>query len=90
MNNERIAEMETLIRILAKASHAYYVDDEPIMTDHEYDTLFDQLTTLEQSTGITLASSPTQKVRPKTSKMCWILRGMTPKGCLFPHGRWTA
>ena len=31
MNNERIAEMETLIRILAKASHAYYVDDEPIM-----------------------------------------------------------
>ena len=62
MNNERIAEMETLIRILAKASHAYYVDDEPIMTDHEYDTLFDQLTTLEQSTGITLASSPTQKV----------------------------
>lgn len=62
MNNEKIIEMENLISKLNQASHAYYTDDELIMTDHEYDALFDQLTALEQSTGITLANSPTQNV----------------------------
>ena len=48
-----------LIELLNKASHAYYNLEEPIMTDSEYDALYDELFYLESETGIVLTSSPT-------------------------------
>ncbi|MBR5129244.1 MAG: NAD-dependent DNA ligase LigA, partial [Firmicutes bacterium] len=56
---ERIKE---LIEILNKASKAYYQDAKEIMTNFEYDALYDELVELEQSTGIVLSNSPTVNV----------------------------
>ena len=56
---ERIKE---LIDILTKASKAYYEEDEEIMSNFEYDALYDELVKLEKETGIILSNSPTQNV----------------------------
>ena len=55
--------MLELIGLLNSACVAYYKHDKPIMSDHTYDTLYDELESLEKSTGIVMASSPTQKVQ---------------------------
>lgn len=55
--------MKEIINILNKASYAYYANDNPIMSDKQYDDLFDELSELENTTGIILAGSPTQKVQ---------------------------
>ena len=55
--------MLELIEQLSKASEAYYKYDNPIMSDKEYDALYDELESLEKETGIILAGSPTQKVQ---------------------------
>jgi len=57
-----LAKMKSLIAQLREADIAYYGMDDPIMTDLEYDRLYDELAQLEQKTGIILASSPTQHV----------------------------
>ena len=62
MKIERIKE---LVEWLSKASDAYYVYDQPIMPDKEYDKLYDELEALEKETGYILASSVTQKVQGK-------------------------
>ena len=54
--------MKTLIAKLTEADIAYYKNDAPIMTDRDYDLLYDELAQLESSTGVILAGSPTQKV----------------------------
>lgn len=54
--------MKELIEILTKASKAYYQEDREIMSDFEYDKLYDELNALEKETGIILSNSPTQKV----------------------------
>lgn len=54
--------MKELIEQLKKADIAYYRDDSPMMSDREYDRLFDELKNLEQSTGLTISGSPTQTV----------------------------
>jgi len=54
--------MRELIAQLDTASRAYYQEDREIMSDLEYDALYDELTRLEAETGIRLANSPTQKV----------------------------
>ncbi|MCC8097804.1 MAG: NAD-dependent DNA ligase LigA, partial [Eubacterium sp.] len=56
---DRIKE---LIEILNKASYAYYTQSREIMSDREYDALYDELVGLEKETGIVFASSPTQNV----------------------------
>ena len=45
-----------------KASKAYYQDAEEIMSNYEYDKLFDELQELERELGITLSNSPTVRV----------------------------
>ena len=60
--NELI-RMQELLRQMKEASDAYYLEDNPKMSDKQYDALFDELTALEQETGIVYASSPTQKVQ---------------------------
>ena len=56
---ERIKE---LIDILNKASKAYYQEAREIMTNYEYDALYDELVELEKETGIVLSNSPTVNV----------------------------
>ena len=57
-----LQRMKTLIAKLTEADISYYKNDAPIMTDRDYDLLYDELTQLESSTGVILAGSPTQKV----------------------------
>ncbi len=57
-----ISRMKELIDILNKASRAYYSDDEEIMSNVQYDALYDELLSLESKTGTVIADSPTQKV----------------------------
>lgn len=54
--------MQELIARLNQASDAYYNGRGELMTDYEWDALFDQLKQLEQKTGITYPDSPTNKV----------------------------
>ncbi len=54
--------MKELVAILRKASEAYYAKDEEIMSNFEYDRLYDELVSLEEQTGIILSGSPTQAV----------------------------
>ncbi len=54
--------MRELISLLNKASEAYYAKDEEIMSNFEYDRLYDELTALEKESGVTLADSPTVQV----------------------------
>lgn len=58
-DKERMTE---LIQILNKASESYYAKDEEIMSNFEYDSLYDELVTLEKKTGVVLANSPTVSV----------------------------
>lgn len=60
--NEKIARMKELIPILDAAAKAYYQKDEEIMSNKEYDALYDELTALEEETGTVLAGSLTVKV----------------------------
>lgn len=54
--------MTELIHILNNAAEAYYAKDEEIMSNYEYDALYDELVALEEKTGVILSNSPTQKV----------------------------
>ena len=58
----RMERMRELVRILDEASRAYYLENREIMSNLEFDALYDELEKLEKETGIVLASSPTQKV----------------------------
>ena len=62
---EKIERIKELSEILNKASDAYYINDKPIMSDKQYDELYDELEGLEKETGYILASSVTQKVQGK-------------------------
>lgn len=54
--------MKELILLLNRASRAYYQDAREIMSDHEYDALYDELQRLEKETKVTLSGSPTMQV----------------------------
>ena len=54
--------MKQLVELLNRAAESYYSKDSTIMSDFEYDRLYDELLALESETGIVLADSPTQKV----------------------------
>ena len=57
-----IDRMKELIDILSKASKAYYAEDREIMSNYEYDRLYDELVSLERDTGTVLSSSPTVNI----------------------------
>lgn len=59
---DKIALMKEKIDVLDRAAKAYYVDGTEIITNFEYDKLYDELVALEAETGVILAGSPTQKV----------------------------
>lgn len=54
--------MKELIPLLSEAAKAYYQESREIMSNFEYDRLYDELLKLEQETGTVFAGSPTQKV----------------------------
>lgn len=54
--------MRDLIEILNRAGDAYYREDKEILSNLEYDKIYDELVSLEKSTGIVLSNSPTVKV----------------------------
>lgn len=62
MSNSKINRMKELNEILSKASDAYYNTSDTIMSDAEYDKLYDELSSLESETGIILNGSRTQNV----------------------------
>lgn len=61
-NNSAITRMKELVETLREASKAYYAEDREIMSNYEYDKLYDELTALEEETGMVLAGSPTISV----------------------------
>lgn len=62
MNETSIKRMKELGKKLREASRAYYQEDREIMPNVEYDALYDELSALEEETGIVLADSPTVNV----------------------------
>lgn len=62
MNTSKSARIKELTQILQEAAKAYYAKDVEIMSNLEYDRLYDELVQLEKETGIILAGSPTQTV----------------------------
>ncbi|MCQ2523481.1 MAG: NAD-dependent DNA ligase LigA [Lachnospiraceae bacterium] len=59
---EKINRIKELVEILNKASDSYYSKDEEIMSNFEYDALYDELVALEEECEIHMANSPTSKV----------------------------
>ena len=60
--DDKIKRMKELIPLLSEAAKAYYQESREIMSNFEYDRLYDELLELEKETGTVLAGSPTQKV----------------------------
>lgn len=56
------ARMRPLIDRLNETAHAYYVLGEPVISDMQWDQLYDQLVALEKESGLTLPDSPTHRV----------------------------
>ena len=54
--------MQELVELLNKAGRAYYQEATEIMSNYEYDKLYDELLALEKELGITMANSPTVNV----------------------------
>lgn len=59
---EKMQRMRELVELLNRARRAYEQDDQEIMSNYEYDRLYDELSELERETNTTLASSPTVNV----------------------------
>ena len=60
--SSKIDRISELVKKLNEASKAYYQDAAEIMSNYEYDALYDELVELEKETGVVLASSPTVNV----------------------------
>lgn len=57
--NEKIRQMKEWIETLNEARKAYYQEDREVMSNLEYDALYDKLKALEEETGVVLSNSPT-------------------------------
>ena len=60
--NNKIKEMEDLIKEIDKLNYHYYTLDDPLLSDAEYDKLYDRLVNLENESGTVLSYSPTTRV----------------------------
>ena len=56
------AQMRPLVDRLNEAARAYYYSAEPVMSDKDYDAMYDQLLRMERESGLTLPDSPTHRV----------------------------
>lgn len=71
-------KMEKLVAELNNYNYHYYTLDQPLVSDKEYDALYDQLVALEKETGVVLPDSPTQRVGGE------LLKGFVPHRHLAP------
>ena len=62
MQSSKIDRIKDLVEQLNAASESYYAKDQEIMSNYEYDRLYDELKDLEDELGITLSNSPTVNV----------------------------
>lgn len=62
MDDVKSSKMKELIQILNEAGKAYYQESREIMSNFDYDKLYDELLDLEKETGVILSKSPTQNV----------------------------
>ncbi len=60
--DEKKTRMKELVKLLNQAGRAYYQESREIMSNYEYDKLYDELLALEKVTGATLSGSPTVHV----------------------------
>ena len=60
------ALMRSLVDRLNETAYAYYVLDKPVISDKQWDEMYDQLTALEKESGIILPDSPTHRVGGET------------------------
>ncbi len=60
--DQKMQRMKELSALLLQASRAYYQENREILSNFEYDRLYDELLKLEEDTGVVLAGSPSQKV----------------------------
>lgn len=62
VRDDRMRRMKELTAVLLPAARAYYQESRELMSNLEYDRLYDELLKLESETGVILAGSPTQQV----------------------------
>lgn len=62
MQLNKTERIKYLVEVLNQASKAYYAEDKELISNFEYDRLYDELQQLEEETGIVLANSPTVNV----------------------------
>ena len=70
MSRQKQERMQELVTLLNRAAKAYYQDAQEIMSNLEYDRLYDELTKLEAELGITLSDSPTVNVGYEVLSNC--------------------
>ena len=59
---EKLDRIKELVALLNKAGKSYYSEGQEIMSNYEYDALYDELKKLEEETGCVLSDSPTVNV----------------------------
>ena len=59
---DKLARMKELVNTLNEWARLYYEEDAPVVSDAEYDRLYDELRTLEAEEGYSLKNSPTHRV----------------------------
>ena len=62
METAAMNRMKELVKKLDRAARAYYQEDIELISNREYDQMYDELQALEKETGTVLANSPTAKV----------------------------
>lgn len=62
MEENKVKRIKELINILNNANRAYYQEATEIMSNYEYDALYDELLKLEEETGVVLGNSPSVNV----------------------------
>ena len=85
-NQNLMQHMRELIDRIKAADVAYYRDDNPTMTDREYDLLVDELKELEATTGLILSGSPT-RIKQSPLMRCF---GLQTAGLWCFRGNWMA
>ena len=60
--SESVERIKELVSVLNKAGRAYYAQGREIMSNYEYDAMYDELVKLEKETGFVMSDSPTVNV----------------------------
>ena len=73
--------MKELTELLTKAGKAYYQESREIMSNFEYDRLYDELQKLEEETGIVLMKCSKSFRKSDTSSRCFLLTRQKKSKC---------